>query len=255
VIQIFVKAAAGLGLWLAIAGCAAAQIFGRVSWKEEVLLHDGQKIVATRTVKLGGRHEVRQRPPIKEQTLSFRLPESGQKIVWTDTFAPDLGTASFLPMMLEVYRGGIYLVANPMGCLSYNKWGRPNPPYVVFQHQGGQWRRVDLAELPQELKTPNLVFSSPDEQPKRLGTSGISAEAIKNLYAGYDKREFRSILREPIVYARGERCWEAVSDGKGGWLGADWFRRAPNKTACVRVCEQNHMDAKACPCVNYFDGK
>ncbi len=39
--------------------------FGGDSWKEEVLLHDGSKIVVERMVKRGGRHEVGQKPPFK----------------------------------------------------------------------------------------------------------------------------------------------------------------------------------------------
>lgn len=32
--------------------------FGGYSWKEEVLLHDGSKIVVERSVERGGRHEI-----------------------------------------------------------------------------------------------------------------------------------------------------------------------------------------------------
>ncbi len=41
--------------------------FGGNSWKEEVLLHDGSKIIVERTVERGGRHEVGQKPSYKEQ--------------------------------------------------------------------------------------------------------------------------------------------------------------------------------------------
>ena len=147
-------------------------------WKEEVLLHDGQKIEMERTVKLGGRREVGQEPPIREQSLSFTLPGTTQKVLWEDTFSADIGTANFLPMLLDVHNGATYLVAYPMGCLSYSKWGRPNPPYVVFKHADNKsWNRIALQELPAEIKNPNLIFSSPDIEAEKAGRAVVSAEA------------------------------------------------------------------------------
>ena len=46
---------------------------GGTSWKEEVLLHDGSTILVDRSVVRGGRHEIGQQPPFKEQSLSFQL--------------------------------------------------------------------------------------------------------------------------------------------------------------------------------------
>lgn len=162
------------------------------------MLHSGERLIVEREVQLAGRHEIGQRPPIKEQTLTFRMPSDDQQVTWTDSFAPELGTANFLPMMLEIHSTGTYLVVHPMGCLSYNKWGRPNPPYVLFRHQQGGWQRVELSRLPVELNVPNLVFSSPEEQAERLSTSLVSAQDIKKLYAGYRQAEFREILRRPV---------------------------------------------------------
>lgn len=105
--------------------------FGGANWKEEVLLHDGRKIVVERHVERGGRHEIGQIPDYVEQSLSFTLPESGERVVWKDHFSEDIGSSSFLPMLVDIYQGVAYVAATNMGCLSYNKWGRPNPPYVV----------------------------------------------------------------------------------------------------------------------------
>lgn len=173
------------------------------TWNEEALQHDGSRIVVERTVRLGGRHEVGQRPPIQEQRLTFVVPGSMQKVVWEDAFRADVGTASFLPMLLEIRANVAYLVAYPMGCLSYNKWGRPNPPYVVFRYHERQWARISLQELPGEIVTPNLIFSEPDEVARNTGEATVSAESIKELYAHYRQPEFRRILREPLVT---ERC-------------------------------------------------
>lgn len=48
----------GLILMMGLSMSAEAGLFGfgGTSWKEEVLLHDGSKIIVERSVELGGRH-------------------------------------------------------------------------------------------------------------------------------------------------------------------------------------------------------
>ena len=194
--------------------------FGGDSWKEEVLLHDGSKMVVERMVERGGRHEVGQKPPYKEQRLSFALPGAKQTITWEDHYSQDLGQANFLPMALDISGGTPYLVAYPMGCLSYNKWGRPNPPYVVFQYQGKEWTRIPLQELPAEIKTPNVIFSMPDIQVERFGTRFITVEMIKGVIDGYQQPEFKTILREsvkPGSEGSAVNCEEMIHY-KCGWI-------------------------------------
>lgn len=137
--------------------------FGGTSWKEEVLLHDGSKIIVERSIKRGGRHEIGQRGGATNETLIFTMPITNQGVTWEDKYSQDIGSSNFNLLMLGILDGMAYLVASPMGCLSYNKWGRPNPPYVVFKYQDKEWKRITLQELPAELKTPNLVISSPDD--------------------------------------------------------------------------------------------
>jgi hypothetical protein len=192
---------------------AEAGLFGSgdFSWKEEALLHDRSKIVVSRTVERGGRHEIGQEPPIKEQSLTFAMPGTNENVVWHDKFTDDIGGANFLPMLLEVRKDAAYLVVHPMGCLSYNKWGRPNPPYVVFKYQGKAWIRVQLSELPNEFRTPNLIFSSPDHEAKKAGKPVVSAETIRALYEGYRQPEYKTILREALPK---ERCPQYSSGPK-----------------------------------------
>lgn len=192
---------------------AEAGLFGSgdFSWKEEALLHDRSKIVVSRTVVRGGRHEIGQEPPIKEQSLAFAMPGTNENVVWHDKFTDDTGGANFLPMLLEVRKDAAYLVVHPMGCLSYNKWGRPNPPYVVFKYQGKAWSRVQLSELPNEFRTPNLIFSSPDHEAKKAGKPVVSAETIRALYEGYRQPEYKTILREALPK---ERCPQYSSGPK-----------------------------------------
>lgn len=177
--------------------------FGGDTWQEEVLLHDGNKIVVERMVKRGGRHEIGQKPSYKEQRLSFAMPGTQQTITWEDHNSDDLGQANFLPMALDISDGTPYLVVYPMGCLSYNKWGRPNPPYVIFRYHDKEWRRILLHELPAEITTPNMIFSMPDLEVEKLGTRFVSAETIKRLIAGYQPPEYRTIFREMVRQGSG----------------------------------------------------
>ena len=185
---------------LGVCGSVKAGLLGLGgdTWKEEVLLYDGSKVIVERTVERGGRHEIGQRPPYKEQRLSFSLPGTDRIITWEDHYSQDLGQANFLPMALDISSGTPYLVAYPMGCLSYNKWGRPNPPYVVFQYQSKEWKRIGLEELPAEIKAPNVIFSMPDIKVEEFGKRFITAEMIKGLIDSYQQPEFKTILREPV---------------------------------------------------------
>ena|SRR5688572_762195 len=192
---------------------------GGGSWKEEVLLHDGSKIIVERMVERGGRHEIGQKPPYKEQSLRFTLPGTKHTITWEDHYSQDLGSANFLPMALDILGGTPYLVAHPMGCLSYNKWGRPNPPYVIFRHQGDEWMRISLQELPTNITRPNVIISMPDIEVEKLGTRFVSAEAIKKLIDIDPQPEFKIILREPLkAGAVGSTSCEERVLYKGRWI-------------------------------------
>ncbi len=198
-------------LLMILGGGMSACAMGGTSWKEEVLLHDGQKIIVERSVERGGRHEIGQKPPYKEQSLVFTMPISNETITWEDRYSEDVGSANFLPMLLDISKGTPYLVVNPMGCLSYNKWGRPNPPYVIFKYDGKAWQRIPLQELPAEIKTPNLIFSMPDIKVEESGKRFMSAEMIRAITEGYKQPEYKTILREVLAT---EKCPQYPSGPK-----------------------------------------
>lgn len=169
------------------------------SWKEEVLLHDGSKIIVERKIVRKGRHELDQRPSFGFQSLMFTMPGAGERVKWEDTYSEELGSASFNPILLAILKGKAYVVATLKGCLSYNKWGRPNPPYVVFRYEDKEWKRISLQELPAEIVKPNLIISSPDEEVRKSGESFITAEMIDRMNQGFSQPEYKAILREPLA--------------------------------------------------------
>jgi len=241
-------------LSIAWSTCANTNAMGGTNWKEEVRLHDGRKIVAERWVKRGGRHEIGQEASYSEQSLRFTLPGSREVIQWKDQYSEDIGTANFLPMLLDVRDTTVYLVAYPMGCLSYNKWRRPNPPYVVFKYDHAGWRRIPLTELPEVIKTPNLIFSNPDKVAAQIGKGLIPADTIDRIISGYAQPEFKTIMREPVPNVESS-CGEMIYDGKGGWHGVGWFRDQPSYEACLKYCGRHKIEASYCPCVTYFQDR
>lgn len=198
--------------------CAGLFGIGSTSWKEEVLLHDGQKIIVERSLERGGRHEIGQRSGATNETLSFTMPGTKQSVTWNDKYSEDIGSSNFNLIMLEIANGSAYLVASPMGCLSYNKWGRPNPPYVVFKYQSTAWLRIPLPELPTELVQPNLVISSPDNAAKNASGSVISTETIKRLNGRARQPEYKTIVREALSKERLEQMCEERVLYKGYWI-------------------------------------
>lgn len=205
---------------LALSLDANAGLFGlgSMSWSEEVALHDGSKIIVERSVQRGGRHEIGQSPPYKEQSLTFVLPATKQRVKWVDEYDKDERHTIFLPMMIEISGGTAYLVASIMGCTAFNKLGRPNPPYVVFKYQDKEWKRVALQELPIEIEKPNLLFSSPDTEMEKLGKEFITAQMIREIARSYRQPEYRTILREPFSKARLEQICEERVPYKGYWI-------------------------------------
>ncbi len=181
-----------------LGGSMSACATGGASWKEEVLLNDGQKIIVERSVERGGRHEIGQQPPVKEESLTYILPTTNERITWKSEFSADIGFADFQPLLLDIFQGTVYVVTSPVGCLSYNKWGRPNPPYVVFKYQNKAWQRITVQELPAAFKTPNLIISSPDNEVEKLGKSFVSAAMVQHANSDLTQPEFKTILRTPL---------------------------------------------------------
>lgn len=223
-----------------LTACAGFLGFGGDSWKEEVLLHDGNKIIVERTTKRHGGHEIGQRPPIGDQSIRFTVPQTHRQVEWKDEYSEDVSGANFLLMALDVVQDTAYLVVTPMGCLSYNKWGRPNPPYVIFRNDGEEkeWKRIPLQELPAEIKLPNMLHSSPDDVAKRSSKGGIvSAEVIHRENDEFRQPEFRSILREGGEKERINQMCEPMVHYKCGWFGVNPDGTL-NKEFADRMCNK-----------------
>lgn len=211
-----------LAMWVSVNSLGAGLFgLGSVSWKEETLLHDGSKLIVERRQSYGGRHEIGQSPPIKEQEITFTVPGTSQRITWKTEYSEDVGRSNFLLLALHILNNTPYIVAEPHLCLSYNKWGRPNPPYVIFRYEDKEWKRIPPQDLPIEFKDINLVISTKTHEKVIVAQSPVSANLAKKLNASLKQPEFRDILREPIkrgVEGSLVNCEELVFY-KGAWVG------------------------------------
>lgn len=190
------------------------------NWREEVLLHDGQRIIVERSFSRGGLHEPGQGSPIKEQDIAFTMPGSGKTVTWKSEFSEDVGRSNFNLLALDILNGTPYIVAEPNLCLSYNKWGRPNPPYVSFKYDGQTWQRIPLTELPTEFKQPNVTITVDDANLFREidKHTVVSVAAIKTLNSRLTQPEYKTILREPLPKGQiDQMCMEMVPY-KGSWV-------------------------------------
>ncbi|UVT17014.1 MAG: hypothetical protein H8K04_05525 [Nitrospira sp.] len=232
--------------------------FGRDSWQEEVLLHDGSKMVITRSQTYGGSHEIGQPSPIKEHTISFTLPGSSKRITWTSEYGDDLGRTNFYLLAVQVLNGTPYIVAEPNLCLSYNKWGRPNPPYVFFRYDSKAWQRIPLEDVPAEFQSINVALDILGREVENLVRLGfVSSEQINRMNRHIVSPQYKSILREPMKEHGQSQCGEMIYAGKegGGWIGLGWFRDQPSYSACSKSCESWHVPVERCPCATLFKEK
>lgn len=230
---------------------ACAGLFGSsAGWKEEVLLHDGRVLLVERTYNLGGYPtlDARERTMLDE-TITFTLPQTNKTISWQTEFRQDLPEPNSLgALLLDVVNDVPYLATSPAGCIAYNKWGRPNPPYVLFKYTNDAWQQIPLKEFPSELMTANLM-SMPALS---LRKSYYNVEAAKAQRQDGNISDYaKTILREPIQSA-GQGCGELIYDGRGGWQGPGLFSRQPSKEACFKYCKQREITAQYCPCSRFF---
>ena len=238
-IQLLLKQITKLGFLLMMGVSMSADAglfgFGGDSWKEEVLLHDGSKVIVKRSQSYGGRHEIGQSPPVKEHTISFTLPNSNKGIAWTSEYGEDIGRTNFNLLALHILNGTPYLVVEPNLCLSYNKWGRPNPPYVIFKHDGKEWQRTQLSELPTEFKTINLIVNNGREEDieRAASKSGfVPAEGVQQINSSLRQPEYKTILREPLAKTQMNQMCEELILYKGSWI-------MPNDPVARRMLDRN----------------
>lgn len=255
----------GLILMLAVSMSADAGLFGHtMSWKEEVLLHDGSKIIVERTdiYDSSMRHEIGQGAPLAEHITTFKILNTNQTVIWkSDNHSSDPDELHLLA--LDFINGVPYVATTPFSSNAYNKWNRPNPPYVFFKYVDG-WKRVSLEEFPEKFKINLIVAGRKKDEPgiskaeQKFGFVPAQTVADINREPGMSK-EYYSILRTPIDYGTprpsDSNSGRMVRMGDGGWLGIGWFSDQPSLEACLKKCAREKVSPQDCPCATLFKGK
>jgi hypothetical protein len=89
---------------------------GGNTWKEDVLLHDGHKMIVERSQSYGGRSEPGQARPIKEHSIRFTPPGTSTAITWTSEYSQDIGRMSSSLLAVHVLDATPYVGARPNLC-------------------------------------------------------------------------------------------------------------------------------------------
>jgi hypothetical protein len=202
------------------------------SWTEEVLLHDSTKMMIERSQTYGNRPSLDSTErTVVEERWSFEAPGTGKKISWSTGFDQPPATSGLMLMQVNFANGAPYIATSPAGTLAYNHWGRPNPPYVFFKHDGSAWQRVTLAEFPAQFVESNVVVGG-RPNPQGLDGKTLTIAQVKEANRPLDTY-LRQVVRQPIT--QGDGVWISpvmVYDGKGAWSSPGGFAApAPRQPA------------------------
>lgn len=186
------------------------------SWEEEVLLHDGRKILVERSQRYGAYPTIdsRERVVLDEEWI-FQNPDNQQQVTWKVNHRPPPEGETLMLMVLGFVKGTPYIASVPAGCIAYNHWGRPNPPYVLFRFDGQAWQRMSLEEFPAELKEANVVVGGRNNPKDQAGATLSIAKVKEQNY--YLEPHLRQLAREPVKSAQTSTCEELVHY-KCGWI-------------------------------------
>lgn len=201
------KAFKTIGLILTLGVSMSACAISTFTWKEEVLLHDGRKIVVARSDVYDSnmRHEIGQGAPLAEHKTTFTIPGTSQTVVWKSDNRSFSDPDDFHLLALDFLDGVPYVATTPFGQSAYTKWGRPNPPYVFFKYDGKAWKRISLEEFPEKFKINLIVTGAKKDNPKiseanrKFGFVPAKTVASINSEPGMS-REYYSIIRTPLDY-------------------------------------------------------
>jgi hypothetical protein len=180
-------AIAGLVIWLVF-------FWGvmRKSWSEEVQIAAGEVIVVKRYMKLVKVYYEISHPGWQTRRNVLTLPD-GVRFDSEDRL-----------ILIRLERGQPpvrwVLIASPVFCEEFNKYGRPKPDYIQFEYVDGQWRYRPIE--PRLLGQPaNLLLLDLGIPP-----SGLVTEADRQKWNSTSERVGRRYL-EILGSSHQDECW------------------------------------------------
>ena len=148
---------------------------------------DGRELIVERSHTLGNRFDrelsaINAPPGATAYVVTVPLPD-GRKVRW------EAEHKDMIPIAVTVERGMAYVVATPFNCRSYAKLGRPVPPFIVFKHEGAQWTRTTIDEIPAAITEANLLIATTDQRAINEFEKGtVSATTVMGLNEGIVRR-------------------------------------------------------------------
>lgn len=167
-----------------------------MDWKQEAPLHDGRVIVIDRLSKQGPQDPFLNMRMEIGQELTFTHPDTGERIRWP---IPQ----GLQPYMLDFDGGVPYYVLTAYTIGNYNKWACPNPPYLIYRYERGQWGRIPFEQLPSQFRKPNLMDMAKSYE-QYIVNSFVSTARLEAYFESHDA-PYRVIGRDK-VNPIGEGC-------------------------------------------------
>ncbi|OYT88679.1 MAG: hypothetical protein CFE43_21245 [Burkholderiales bacterium PBB3] len=174
-----------------------------ITWKEEVLLHDGTTLIVERSQTRSGASEIGQGPPITAHSITFTPAGSKEAIEWKMNESDiQKGQVDLKLLALGIVQGTPYIATMPLGCLVYAALGKPNPPYLFFKYTNAQWHKITLSEFPAEIERPNVVtnlYRDREFLDAAKMTGFVPAASVKEINSFNVDKELATILKNPLV--------------------------------------------------------
>jgi hypothetical protein len=129
------------------------------TWREEVLLHDGQIVIAkrSRTFLPFARDEwFRATDHLLSHSIEFTPPGGKESIKWVSEYDKKFDHPDFHLQAVDIVKSIPYVVAKPISCELHEKWGSPNPDFVIFKYVNRKWQRIALEDWPTEINRRNV---------------------------------------------------------------------------------------------------
>lgn len=192
-----------------LTGCAGVVDGGSRSWKEQVILPDGRELIVERSHTLGNPFDrelsaINSPPGATAYVVTVPLPD-GRKVSWEGEHK------EMIPIAVAIGSGATYLLAIP-SCSTFQKMGSPEPPFMVFKHDGKQWARSTIGEFPEGISEANLLIATDGMRAvNELEKGVVSAKVVRRLNEG---NAMKQIYRQGIDKYLWAACGRAGSVGK-----------------------------------------
>ena len=164
---------------LAVSGCG--ERIPPLKWTEDVKLPDGRVTTLTRYQEFRGTHELGAPPTESNSWFEFKNPETSATVRWQGT--RELSTVA---LMMD---GPTPLLLTMPNFSGPEKFGCPNPPYLLFRFSGTTWQQVIPFAAPISILRVNMTFH-PHDQRLNIVAAGYHLSAQQTSSYSYDRMPF-----------------------------------------------------------------